>query len=125
VARSVTLADLGLGGMEPGGVVDEGRRVFREENLDVFDAIVSGRELTNTEKEDFRLRFIDSSRRQETFIGGRRDLFEKEIQGFPPETQSALRELFGGFGRAMQLLAADITRVERMTYDELVKEMGY
>ena len=126
VARALALADLGTAGME--GYLKfgpEGDALFREENLDIAEALRDPEEITPEQKEYFRGRMIAWSKFQPLFAEGRKALFESELEGLPEGAKEELRKLFDKFDDAVTGAKAKAAQREKMTFDELALDMGY
>jgi len=80
VARAVGLADLGTAGMDgPKAFLPEGDALFREENLDILEALKNPKNISGDQKEYYRKRMLGWSKFQPKFANGRKDLLEKEL----------------------------------------------
>lgn len=126
VARAVALADLGSAGMDgPREFTSEGRSLFREENLDVREAILRGYPLTKEWRDYIAWRIIGWGDSQEKWIQGRKDMLEIELEGLPENVKDAVRPLFTMFdinGEA----AKKIGRFRRgLSFNQLIAETGY
>lgn len=126
VARALALADLGTAGMEgPDSYLAEGDKLFREENLDIMDALSKPEGLTDDQKEYFRTRMVNWSKFQSKFAKGRKELLDSELAGLPEQGKEAVKELFSKFDDSI-LAAEQVAAVrEKMGFSELLTEFGY
>jgi len=126
VARAVALADIGAAGMDgPDIFGQEGDALFREENIDISDALRNQEYMSPSRKEFFRGRMIEWSEGQEQFAAGRKALFDAELQGLSKEEQEAVRPLFSKFDESIQGMREKTERRKEMPFDELVRDFGY
>lgn len=125
VARAVALADLGASGMDPATAVEEGDRVFMEENYDMLQALYGSEPISDEQKEFFRTRMVTWATQQIEFITGRKNLFESQIQGFSPAIQERLRSLFSGFNQSIALQRRTAESRTQMTFEQIAADMGY
>lgn len=127
VALCLALADLGTAGMDGGeAFIAEGSALFREENLDIAEAIRTGAELTDDQKESFRKRMLGWSKFQPTFARGRQALLDTEIACLPEAARKRLKEqVFTKFDDSIAAATAKAEAREKMPFDELVTDMGY
>ena len=126
LARAVALADLGCAGMDgPEEFVREGNAVFREDAIDIRDALRSSESISREQKDFFVKRMLAWSRVQEKFAAGRKALFEAELEGLPEEARRAVRPLFSKFDESIAGAGAKTAEREAMTFEELVSDFGY
>lgn len=127
IARAIALADLGTAGISGGdNSSTEGDRLFREENLDVKEALSDFANMTEVQKEHYKNRMLNWTRFQVSFIEGRKNRLEQEINGLPEVAQSALKNnVFTKFDESISTAEKIIERREGMTFNELAHDMGY
>ena len=125
IARAVALADLGEAGTDPEAYLKGGDALFREENLDVFDALKEPEKISEADKERFRKRLVGWSKFQATFAKGRKALFDKEVEGLPEAAQGELRKYFSRFDESVQEAADKGSFRDGLTFEELVVDAGY
>ncbi len=81
VARALALADLGTAGLDGyKSFIDDGNALFREENLDIFDAAHSRVSISQEDRGYFRERMITWSESQPKFAEGRRTMLRFELE---------------------------------------------
>lgn len=125
VARALALADIGAAGM--GGYSEfgqEGDTLFREENLDILNALKDPNKLTPEQKEYFKGRMLAWSKFQSAFASGRKTLLEKELSGLAPSVQDQIKDLFDKFDESIEGADAVAARREKMPFEELTEDMG-
>lgn len=125
ITRAVALADLGEAGMNPEGYLQGGDALFREENLDVLDAAKDPSKLSEGQKDYMRKRMLGWSKFQPKFAAGRKAKLEEELAGLPEAAAAEVRALFGKFDDSVKAAEAVAARRENMTFEELLKDMGY
>ena len=126
ITRALALADIGGAGIEGKAFLEEGDRLFREENLDIDKAIHSEEQLSADQKEAMRQRMLAWSKNQIPFIKGRQAHLDNELEGLPPRAQDALRDnIFTGFNEAIEAAQQSYERRQDMSFEELAKDMGY
>jgi hypothetical protein len=126
VARAVALADIGGAGMDgPEKFLAEGNALFREENLDINDAIENQKNLLPEEKEFYRQRIIAWSNIQISFAQGRKNLLETELQGFPQRAKEQVRALFDKFDDSIKAAKDKADERKRMSFEELMTDVGF
>lgn len=132
ISRALALADLGDAGMDGADAfVAAGANLFREENLDVEEAIKKAtasenpEPLTDKQKEFFKKRMLAWGSFQPSFAQGRADLFEQEITQFPEETKEALRAEFSHFPESIMAAQKKVENRSHMSFEELARDFGY
>ncbi len=126
IARAVALADLGTAGMDgPEVFCSEGDALFREENLDIMDALKNPAAIGAGEKEYFRKRMIGWSKFQPLFANGRKELLERELEGIPEAGRERVRVIFSKFDETIEAAQERARARESMTFEELARDMGY
>jgi len=127
VARAVALADLGAAGMDGASAyLAEGDALFREENLDILEALSNPAKLDDPAlREYFRKRMIDWSNFQEAFAAGRKALLQAELAGIPEEARSEVEGLFNKFDESLKAASIRAEKRKTMTFKELAVDMGY
>lgn len=126
VARIVALADLGTAGMDgPEKFLPEGNALFREENLDILDALKSMEKIDTSAKERYKKRMFRWTAFQAEFAAGRKALLEKELAGIPEAIKEAVRELFSAFDASIKASDVQTKRREKMPFEKLIADMGY
>jgi len=126
IAIAVAMADLGVAGMEgPGPFAAEGDTLFREENLDILDAMQDPTTLTDEQKEYFRSRMLGWSAFQPTFVKGRKGLLEEDLAGIPEQAQGTVHALFDKFDETIRVATEIAEQRKEMSFEELARDMGY
>ena len=132
LVRAVALADLGTAGMDgPEYFIEEGDALFREENIDVGEALERPEELSEIEKEAYVHRMLTWSDGQVRFARGRQALFDKEIEGLTEDQQRAVAKLFSEFDESVQgsQARADMRKGKidsgEWTFEDLARDFGY
>jgi hypothetical protein len=126
IARAVALADIGGAGMDPAWqFLKEGDNLFKEENLDIREALRRGYPLTKELKEYFSHRIIGWGNAQRKWIEGRQDRLEEELEGLSDDMKNAIRPLFCHF--ESNIIAAEemVARRKHMPFRQLVIDMRY
>ncbi len=130
IERALALADLGTAGVEnPEVFIAEGDAIFREENLDISDAINTlklGTSISDKYKTYYKHRMLEWSKFQPVFATGRKNLLDKEIKYFTQTVQDILKkEIFNRFDDSIEATKAVALKRENMTFEEIAKDMGY
>lgn len=125
VARAVALADIGIAGLDPQNAVEEGDRVFMEENVDIITALGNLSSLTEQQKDSFRVRMAVWSDAQVEYFKGRQSMFEAEIDGLSEPAKQALRVLFGGFAESIRRQSVVANTRRSMSFEDIARDMGY
>lgn len=126
VTRALALADLGTAGMEePDSFVHDGDAIFREENIDVLEALQHLQSLSDVQKETFMKRMLDWTTNQIAFAQGREASLDKELEGLPEDMERSVRKLFTHFDANIQRAQSKVDRRKLMTFEELVRDFGY
>jgi hypothetical protein len=132
IARSVALADLGTAGMEdPAVFLVEGDALFREENLDILDAVENPDAVSGQIKKIYIDRMLAWTKFQPQFAAGRKLKLNEELQGLPPDAQLSVGQLFNRFDDSINAaLALAQSREQRiksgeLDFETLAKEMGF
>lgn len=122
IERALALADLGTAGIDgPEKYEKEGKDLFREENLDIVDAIKNGVENIPQDKKDyFRSRMVGWLKFQSIFAKGREELLEPETKDTPE-----VKKLFKNFKDSIENSQEVVKRAEKMNFEDLLDEMGY
>lgn len=127
VTRAIALADLGCAGMDgPQEFLTEGDALFREENIDISEALNNPQVLTETQISFFRKRMLNWSEFQGSFAKGRKELLEDELLRHYPETaRKELLELFSKFDESIDAARNQALIREKLSFLELARDMGY
>jgi len=127
IAHAVALADLGTAGMDgPEKFASEGDALFREENLDILEALHKPlNEIHEDQKEYYRKRMLGWSKFQAVFAAGRRSLLEEELRGIPEGVRDSVKKLFSRFDETIGSAKKIGERRDNMTFEELLRDMGY
>ena len=126
IARALALADLGDAGMDGfEAYKKQGDGFFREEHMDIMEALREGRALSSEDQEYFRSRMLAWSSFQPGFAEGRARRLEQELAGLPESAQEAVRKLFDKFDDTIRRSKDLAERRERLTFEELARDMGY
>lgn len=126
IERALALSDLATAGMDgPDKFVKEGSSLFREENLDILEAIRSGEDIPKDKQDYFKKRMVGWLKSQAGFAKGRQARLEAEIQSIPEQARDSVADLFDKFEDSIKKSKEVADEVEGMTFEELVKYMGY
>ena len=126
VERALALSDLGTAGMDgPEKFAKEGSSLFREENLDILDAIRSGDTIPKDKQEYFKTRMVGWLKSQADFVKGRQARLEAELQSIPAQARKSVAKLFSKFEESIKASKEVADEAEKMTFKELVRYMGY
>lgn len=126
VIRAIALADLGTAGMD--GLVPfarEGNELFREENIDIDEALQHPEDLSDVQKESFRKRMLAWSDSQPIFAKGREALLSEELDGLPEAAQREVARLFNKFYESIQGTQAKADVRRELSFEELARDFGY
>jgi hypothetical protein len=138
----ISFADLGAAGMDgPEQYLDEGNKLFREEQLDIQDALhdwQASKEIPDIQKEYFKNRMLKWTVGQATFARGRKDVVEDEISHLielspnvktDTEKQAAFDKLWlilgAGFDASISAAEKKLEERKSMTFEQLVADFGY
>lgn len=127
VERALALSDIGVAGIDgPEKFLPEGKALFREENLDILEAIRSGEDIPKAKQEFFKKRMVGWLKSQAGFAKGRQARLEEEIKSIPSEeARKSVAKLFSKFEDSIKASKEVADEAEGMTFEELVKYMGY
>ncbi|MSU74175.1 hypothetical protein EXS57_00145 [Candidatus Kaiserbacteria bacterium] len=132
LVRAVALADLGTAGMDGSEFfVLEGAANFREDGLDIAEALQNPATITEEKKQAYIQRMLMWSDFQPGFARGREKLLMKELTGLPDESQRAVAALFDKFYESIQgsQAKADMRRAKiesgDWTFEDLAHDFGY
>lgn len=127
---ALALADIngaGIDGAEQ--FINEGNALFREENLDIMEAVFdmrNGQIIPEKNKEYFKQRIIIWSQIQPAFAQGRKNLLDKEISSLSPAIQTALKEkIFNKFDESIGATKKLLSERKNMNFEEIIASMGY
>lgn len=128
VERAVALSDLATAGMDgPKKFANEGKALFREENLDILEAVRNQDEnpLSDKQKEYFKKRMVEWLKSQAGFAKGRQARLKSEIQAIPESAREAVEKLFDKFDDSIVYAEKIAELTGNMDFEELIKYMGY
>ena len=126
ITRAIALADLGTAGMDgPEAFLSEGDALFREENIDIGDALTHPELLTETERNFFRKRMLDWTHVHGAFAAGRKELLESEVAPFPEELRNEVKHIFANFDDSIRAAEAQFERRTHLSFADLARDMGY
>lgn len=127
---ALALADIngaGIDGAEQ--FINEGNALFREENLDIMEAVFdmrNGQIIPEKNKEYFKHRIILWSQIQPAFAQGRKNLLDKEISILSPAIQTALKDkIFNKFDESIDATKKLLDERKSMSFEEIIASMGY
>lgn len=107
-------------------LLKEGSSLFREENLDILEAIRSGDIIPDNKKEYFKKRMVGWLKSQAGFAKGRQARLEVEVESIPSEeARKAVAKLFSKFEDSIKASKEVADEAEKMSFEELVSYMGY
>lgn len=125
IARAVALADLGNAGMDGGEVyINEGKALFREEQLDIIEALKSG-DVSPEQQEYFKKRMVSWHQSQVGFARGRQQRLEAELQAIPEAARDSVATLFSKFDESVRASEEFAHLSEAMGFEEIARDMGY
>lgn len=128
ISVALALSDLGVGGMEGGEQsAQEAKKLFREENLDILDAMhgKDPSQIPEDKKKYFRQRMVNWMRAEPAIVVGRKDRLEQEMQAIPAPARKAVTKLFSSFDESIAARERAAEAAQKMDFDTLVKDMGY
>jgi len=140
---TIALADLGA--MMDGAkeFLEDGNRVFREDNIDIADAVEGTFKMSELQKEYIYSRMRGWYETQIKFVEGRREIFELQVLSFPEAAKEDVKKLFG-FDEAIQATKDRLAKMKEVEmaieregdpekkramkdvlFETVAKEMGY
>ncbi|MDE1970160.1 MAG: HD domain-containing protein [Patescibacteria group bacterium] len=131
ITKAVALADLGamMGGGEE--FLEDGNRVFREDNIDIAEALEHPEMIDERKKRYFATRIQNWYRTQVSFVEGRQQIFEIQLLSFPESVRDKVKELFK-FDEAIAAARQRIADIENATqagrpysFEQMMESMGY
>jgi len=126
VERAIALADLGTAGIDgKERYLPEGDALFREENLDIAEAVQNPSSLSPQQKAFFTRRMLGWSQFQGKFAAGRKAMLEEELRPLPPQARKAVEALFTKFDESTVAAQEQAARRANLSFEELAKDMGY
>ncbi len=126
IARAVALADIGAAGMDgPEEFLREGNAIFREDNIDIAEALQHPEAMSDAQKDFFKKRMLGWSGVQESFATGRRNRLDAELEGLSEEEKTAVKALFTKFDESIQNAHEKAERRKEMSFEELARDFGY
>lgn len=125
IARAVALADLGTAGIDGSqAFTNEGKTLFKEDNLDILDAIRNGK-FSDEQKVYFKQRMLEWLNTQVGFARGRKARLAIEVHAIPEHARYAVARLFGKFDDSIRAAEEVAQRAEAMSFGDLADYMGY
>ncbi|MDO8520984.1 MAG: hypothetical protein Q7S52_02615 [bacterium] len=126
ITRAIALADLGTAGIDgKEKYLPEGDALFREENMDIAEAVENPASLTPQQKAFYTRRMLGWSQFQEKFAAGRKAMLEEELFPLPPDARKAVEALFTKFDESAEGAREQAARRANLSFEELAKDMGY
>ncbi|MDO8529367.1 MAG: hypothetical protein Q7S18_01735 [bacterium] len=126
VERALALADLATAGMEGSKrFLEEGPAIFREENLDILEAIRSGENISKDKQDYFKERMIKWLRDQPAFARGRQARLAVELEAIPEPARAAVAGLFDKFEDSIQKSQEVADEAGKESFEKLIERMGY
>lgn len=126
IARSVALADVGAAGMDSKVYTDGGDRLFREENIDIYEVIKLGsKDLSEDVLNYYTSRMVKWAESQIGFAKGRKNRSETEVEGIPLIAKDKVLTLFKDFDNSIDIAQELFDERSRMVFIDLIKDMGY
>jgi hypothetical protein len=126
VARAVALADIGAAGIDVKVYTDGGDRLFREENIDIYEAIkLTPSEVPEDLLEYYRNRMLNWSAFQISFAQGRKIKSHAELSEMPNKAKDRLVKLFENFDNSIKVSQKMYDKRGKMGFGDIVTDMGY
>ncbi len=126
IARAIALADIGAAGMDgPEEFSREGNAVFREDNVDIAEALQHPEAVSDAQKDFFKKRMLGWSGVQESFAAGRKARLDAELEGLSEEEKTAVKALFTKFDESIQNAHEKAARRKGMSFEDLARDFGY
>jgi hypothetical protein len=126
VALAVALADVGAAGLDSKVFTDGGDRLFREENIDIFEAIeLNNKKISKDTLDYYAGRMRKWSQSQIGFAKGRKIRSQTEIQVLPPIARDKVLSLFNNFDNSIEIAQKLLDERSRMDFIDLINDMGY
>lgn len=125
VTRAVALADIGSAGLSPQRFALDGVELFREENLDVFEALTGDEPLSPAFMKLTKERMLEWGILQIKFAQGRKEMLKKELEGLPKVAKREIRRLFYHFDNSIAQARKIAEKRAQMSFVELVADFGY
>jgi len=130
VERAIALSDLGSAGFSDSSeFVMGGSALFRENNLDIQDAmeeLKNGKDIDLVHQEYFKFRMLSWSQSQYTFVKGRQEKLEDELKGLDINSKNTIKkELFKNFDTTLAVIEERVNKMQNMSFFELAQNMGY
>ncbi len=126
VTRALALADIcgaGLDGAE--SYIRTGDELFREENVDIREAVQRGHRIDTLTKGYYRGRMVAWAESQVAFAEGRAALAEKEVEAFPKAVVPALTKRLNYFDKAITMAKEVRDHRKMLSFDQLVRDMKF
>ncbi len=121
----LALADLGRPGSAPERFIDEGYRLFREDNLDMILIATKYNSISPDEKKTYRERMIMWGEFQVNFAQKREELLEDELHGLSVPVQKAIRSVLNRYADSISLAQAELERMRQGEFEETLGQFGY
>ena len=126
LVRALALADVGAAGMEPDQYIQDGDNLFREENLDILEALKNPSRLAKSQRDYLRHRMLRWTESQIDFALGRKSLLDNELEGLNEVQKEAVRGLFNAFDESIKRAREVYERRKRIRkLEDIAKDMGY
>lgn len=127
VIRAVALADLGSAGMDPVMYGRDGPALFAEENLDLMEAVMAARQVSDIPESSqrfYRARYLAWLKVQPGFARGREHRLEHgELDGLEPEAQERVRALFSRFEESVAVAEAAVVAAQTLDFAPLMRQL--
>lgn len=124
-ALVLAISDVNSAGIDgPSVFIEEGNRLFLENNYDLFQLAIGGYEFTNKELNIFKDRLLSWSRVQVDFAKGRKLLFQKELLLFPEWSQPAIARIFNKFDVSISSATQNLYRRQNSEPKDILNEIA-
>lgn len=118
-------ADLSKAALDPEGYIEDGNKLFREENIDIFWALTNKEPLSDAQKAYFKQRILTATNFSIGFPLGRRARFEEDLEVLPDSLRGPMKGYFRHFEDSSQLAEQVYGRRKEMVFLELLENLGY
>lgn len=128
IERALALADLGDAGMDTDSYTEAGKRLFREENIDMLDVVnrfKKGETISEEDQKKYKDRMVEWSKAQVGFAKGRSGKFSQEIEGLSDDAKKNVTALFEKFRTSIEEAENIAGKREGMHFANLLFDMGY
>ncbi len=125
LVRVMAIGDIGSSGRNTAQFLEDGDRLFREEQIDILEALMSPEPMSISYKRYCKDRIVAWSYGQPNWAIGRQRRQDLEFAGFTKPVQIAMKRRYNQFVQSEEATRLVAQKREEMSPDQILIDIGY